>query len=107
MTAHRTAGGGGATPPPRSWIERIEDPDEPLFTVAVATDLLGTDPQTLRRLESAISMCGDRSSGNQRRYSRRDLETLYSACSLNAQGFSPAVTAKILQAQIQVSGIRI
>ena len=34
----------------RSWQERIGDPDEPVFTVGVAADLLGVDAQTLRRL---------------------------------------------------------
>ena len=31
------------------WRERIDDPTEPLYTIAVAADLLGVDTQTLRR----------------------------------------------------------
>ncbi len=80
----------------RTWRQRVNDPDEPLFTLAVVTELLGTDPQTLRRLERAMNYASSRPSGNQRRYSRRDLESLSVACELNGEGFSPSTVAKIL-----------
>ncbi len=80
----------------RTWRQRVDDPDEPLFTLAVVTELLGTDPQTLRRLERAMEYTSSRPSGNQRRYSRRDLESLSAACELSGEGFSPSIIAKIL-----------
>ncbi len=80
----------------RPWRQRVNDHDEPLFTLAVVTELLGTDSQTLRRLEHAMNYTSSRPSGNQRRYSRRDLESLSAACELNDEGFSPATVAKIL-----------
>lgn len=85
----RTHGGGGperATPSRRSWIERLDDPDEPLYTIAVAAELLGIDTQALRRLSVAIDQGEARPSGNQRRYSRNDLERLSAASELAADG---------------------
>jgi DNA-binding transcriptional MerR regulator len=70
----------------RSWRDRVEDPDEPLFTMAVAAELLGLDTQTLRRLGDAIDQNEARPSGNQRRYSRTDLERLSDAADLARQG---------------------
>ncbi|HET8989618.1 MAG TPA: MerR family transcriptional regulator [Acidimicrobiales bacterium] len=87
----------GAAPPPagRPWRERVSDPDEPLFTMAVAIDLLGTTPHALRRLESAIDFAGERPSGNQRRYSVRDLEVLSALCELYDRGLSPQTAATV------------
>jgi DNA-binding transcriptional MerR regulator len=87
------------TPPGRNWRDRVGDPSEPLFTMAVTIDLLGTSHQTLRRLESALGFDGTRSGGNHRRYSFDDLELLSTACDLNDQGFSPVNVAKILELQ--------
>jgi DNA-binding transcriptional MerR regulator len=83
----------------RGWRERVVDPTEPLFTIAVAIDLLGTSHQTLRRLETALGFGGTRSQGNHRRYSFDDLELLSAACDLSEQGFSPLTVAKILEMQ--------
>lgn len=93
-------------PAPRPWRDRLGDPTEPLYTIAVAIDLLGTDHQTLRRLEAAIELTGDRPSGNQRRYSREDLEALSAACDLSDQGFSPAAAARVLLHEHRASGAR-
>ena len=87
---------GAATPPAgRPWREQVVDPDEPLFTMAVAIDLLGTTPHALRRLESAIDFAGERPSGNQRRYSVRDLEVLSALCELYDRGLSPQTVATV------------
>lgn len=96
MTAPRqrgaaAAGGGGRNrpaPSSRSWRERLADPHEPLYTVAVAADLLGLDTQALRRLSATIDQDEARPSGNQRRYSHTDLERLSAARDLAAQGHS-------------------
>jgi hypothetical protein len=96
--SHRTRGDGsdGAVPPARSWEERVDDPDEPLFTMAVAADLLGLDTQTLRRLSVAIDQGEARPSGNQRRYSRHDLERLATARTLTLEGHNAQSVAVIL-----------
>lgn len=100
----RPGGGGapGSASAGRAWTERIDDPDEPLFTVAVAADLLATDSQTLRRLEDTISRTSARPSGNQRRYSRRDLEALDAALDLLRAGHPTQSVARILELQAQI-----
>jgi MerR family transcriptional regulator/heat shock protein HspR len=89
--------------PPASWQERLDDPDEPLYTVGVVSDLLGLDTQTLRRLEDAISHASARPSGNQRRYSRRDLEALADAARLASEGNAPAAIATILALERRIT----
>jgi len=95
-------GGGapkGAASSSRSWPQRLDDPDEPLYTVGVAADLLGTDNQTLRRLEEALDRSSARPSGNQRRYSRRDLVSLHAALQLVREGHPPQSAVRILALQ--------
>jgi hypothetical protein len=87
----------------RSLAERLDDPDEPLYTMAVAADLLETDDQTLRRLGDALGRRSARPSGNQRRYSRRDLEGLESALDLAREGHPPQSIARILDLQRQLT----
>jgi DNA-binding transcriptional MerR regulator len=48
-----------------------------------------------------------RPSGNQRRYSRRDLESLSAACELSGEGFSPSTIAKILSRERSARSARV
>jgi DNA-binding transcriptional MerR regulator len=84
-------------PSTRPWHERLNDPDEPLYTVAVAADLLGVDAQTIRRLQLAAVQSSARPSGNQRRYSRRDLEILAAAADLMRDGITTPAISRILE----------
>lgn len=85
------------------WQERLDDPDEPLFTVGIVADLLGIDSQALRRLGEAISHASVRPSGNQRRYSRRDIEHLAAALELSRKGHSAASINVIVELQYEVA----
>ena len=38
---------------PFDWHVRLDDPNEPLFTLAVVSELFGVDPQVIRRLDKA------------------------------------------------------
>ena len=96
----------GGAPSSRSWEQRLDDPDEPLYTVAVAADLLGTDPQALRRLGSAIEQGEARSEGNHRRYSRRDLGRLAAAMELAAGGHNSQSIAAILVLTAELEEVR-
>ena len=98
-TGKASARGDGATdavPSTRPWRDRIDDPDEPLFTMAVAAELLGLNTQALRRLSTAVDQGEARPSGNQRRYSRHDLERLSAAAELAADGHNAGSIATIL-----------
>mgnify|MGYP005815250635 CR=1 FL=1 len=108
MTAQPRRGGAspsGVAPSPRPWTERVADPSEPLYTVGVAADLLGTDNQTLRRLEDALERSSARPSGNQRRYSRLDLESLDSALTLMREGHPLQSIARIVALQAEIAAL--
>lgn len=101
MSARRATPGSDA-PSVRSWRARLDDPDEPLYTVAVAADLLGVDTQALRRLGEALDHDGRRPSGNQRRYSRHDLDLLSQALDLRNDGHAAASILVILDLERRV-----
>ncbi|HMJ76118.1 MAG TPA: MerR family transcriptional regulator [Iamia sp.] len=101
MTARRATPGPDVTAS-RSWRARLDDPDEPLYTVAVAADLLGVGTQALRRLGEALDVDGQRPSGNQRRYSRNDLERLSRAQELQDDGHAATSITRIMELEQQV-----
>lgn len=88
--------------PSRDWRDRLDDRDEALYTVAVAADLLGLDTQSLRRLGEALDHDGRRPSGNQRRYSRNDLELLSRAQQLLGEGHATASIPRIMELERRV-----
>jgi DNA-binding transcriptional MerR regulator len=88
---------------PRSWPERLADPAEPLYTSAVTAELLGIDSQALRRLEHAAGITSERPSGNQRRYSRNDIETLSRAADLANAGTQGRAIGHILELEQQLA----
>jgi hypothetical protein len=97
-SARRRGDARRATPTaPRSLADRLDDPNEPLYTMAVAAELLGTDDQTLRRLGDALSVAGARPSGNQRRYSRCDLEAFEAGLQLASEGHPPQSIRRIVE----------
>jgi len=102
-------GGGGRTrrssPSTPRWTTRLEDPDEPLYTLAVTADLLEVDTQTLRRLETAAGLTSERPSGNQRRFSRNDIDLLARAAELNRQGTPVAAIGHILDLERQIADL--
>jgi len=71
--------------------------------MAVAADLLGVGTQPLRRLGEALDHDGRRPSGNQRRYSRNDLEVLSRAIELQGDGHAPASIPRIMELERQVA----
>lgn len=57
-------------------MQAFDDPDQPVFSISTAAQLLHISPQTLRLYETEGLILPARSSGNQRKYSRNDLERL-------------------------------
>ena len=51
-------------------------PDRAVFVISVAAELAGMHPQTLRMYERRGLVRPERTSGNSRRYSERDIERL-------------------------------
>ncbi len=85
------------------WRARLDDADEPLYTIAVVADLLDVDQQIVRRLEGQDLMSTARSEGNQRRYSRRDVERLARALDLVEQGMTRTAGVRILVLEARVA----
>lgn len=109
MSRSRPARGPGrpaAGPSPRPWQQRLDDPDEPLYTLAITADLLGIDVQTVRRLEAQAGLTSTRPSGNQRRYSRTDLHTLSRARDLARDGTQGQAIARILELEDELADLR-
>ncbi len=72
--------------------EESQEDHEPLYTIGVVSRLLGCEPSSLRRYENAGLVEPQRTEGNTRLYSNRNLEalrrihTLIEEEKLNAQG---------------------
>lgn len=90
---------------PRSWRDRLDDPDEQLFTMAVVANLFDMDTQALRRLSDVVTDTGQRPSGNQRRFSRRDLEVFGRALELVNDGHNVAAVLRIVELEDQVGAL--
>ncbi len=91
---------------PISWQRRLDDPAEPLYTLAVVSDLLGVDPQTVRRMEIPQVAQPARPSGNQRRYSRNDVALLAHAFQLSKEGLSIGAIARVLALEQEVERLQ-
>jgi DNA-binding transcriptional MerR regulator len=88
------------------WHVRLDDPNEPLYTLAVVSDLFDVDPQVIRRMEQAGVCAAQRTDGNHRRYSRNDIEAIGRAFSMRRDGVPPNAMAHIIALQHQVAALR-
>src|SRR5438270_317024 len=98
------AGGPGAAVPGRGLGSAGVSPggadrDRGLFSIAVAAELAGLHPQTLRIYEREGLLDPARSAGGTRRYSRRDIGRLQEICALTADGLNLAGIRRVLQLQ--------
>jgi MerR family transcriptional regulator/heat shock protein HspR len=88
------------------WQHRLDDPAEPLFTLAVVSDLLGVDPQTVRRMDIPELTQPARPSGNQRRYSRNEVVLLAHALRLSSEGLTTPAISRILALEQEVARLK-
>ena len=88
------------------WHVRLDDPNEPLFTLAVVSELFGVDPQVIRRMDQAGVCAAQRTEGNHRRYSRHDIEAIGQAFSMRRDGVPHNAMAQIMALQHQVAALR-
>jgi MerR family transcriptional regulator, heat shock protein HspR len=91
---------------PFDWQVRLDDPSEPLFTLAVVSELFGVDPQVIRRLDQAGVCAAQRTEGNHRRYSRQDIEAIGQAFTMRRAGVTHNAMTQILALQQQVDSLR-
>ena len=72
------------------------DADTPVFAIAVAAELAGMHPQTLRQYDRIGLVVPGRTSGGSRRYSTRNIEQLREVAQLSSEGMSLPAIARLL-----------
>ena len=74
----------------------------PMFAIAMAAELAGMHPQTLRQYDRVGLVSPDRTVGKSRRYSMRDVEQLREVARLSAEGLNLEGIRRILELENQV-----
>src|SRR3954447_9008502 len=80
--------------------------DDPIFAIAVAAQLAGMHPQTLRQYDRIGLVSPRRTAGKSRRYSMRDVAQLREVARLGAEGISLEGSRPILGLGDEVSALR-
>jgi MerR family transcriptional regulator, heat shock protein HspR len=75
----------------------------PVFAIAMAAELTGLHPQTLRQYDRLGLVSPTRTAGQSRRYSMRDVAQLREIAGLSAQGLNLEGIKRILELEDQVS----
>jgi MerR family transcriptional regulator/heat shock protein HspR len=88
--------------------QRRELPEErAVYIISVAAELAGVHPQTLRIYERKGLLRPERTSGNTRRYSQRDIERLRIIQELTQEeGVNLAGVKRIMQMQLELERMR-
>jgi len=82
-------------------------PDRAVFVISVAAELAGMHPQTLRMYERKGLLRPERTSGNSRRYSERDIERLRLIQELTQDaGVNLAGVKRIMELQREVERLQ-
>ncbi len=82
------------------------DEDAPVFAIAVAAELAGMHPQTLRQYDRIGLVVPGRTRGGSRRYSARNIQQLREVARLSAEGMSLPAIARILDLEDDVRMLR-
>lgn len=81
------------------------DEFSPLFAIAVAAELSGMHPQTLRQYDKLGLVSPRRTAGQSRRYSVRDIAQLREISRLSAEGLNLTGIRRILELENQVAAL--
>jgi MerR family transcriptional regulator/heat shock protein HspR len=82
------------------------DADEPILAIAVAAELAGMHPQTLRQYDRIGLVSPRRTAGKSRRYSLRDVAQLREVQRLSGEGVSLEGIRRVLELENEVVGLR-
>ncbi|MGF3056320.1 heat shock protein transcriptional repressor HspR [Microbacterium sp. YY-01] len=82
------------------------DPDAPVFAIAIAAELTGMHPQTLRQYDRIGLVVPGRTRGGSRRYSVRNVEQLREVAQMSAEGMSLPAIARLLELENEVRRLR-
>lgn len=75
----------------------------PIFAIAVASELAGMHPQTLRQYDRIGLVSPNRTAGKSRRYSMRDVAQLREIARLSAEGLNLEGIRRIVELENQVT----
>lgn len=82
------------------------DPDRAIYIISVAAELAGVHPQTLRVYERKGLLQPQRTQGNTRRYSQKDIELLQRIQELTTEGINLAGVMRVLELEGQIEKFR-
>src|SRR6478735_6967540 len=78
------------------------DADAPIFAIAVAAELSGMHPQTLRQYDRLGLVVPERTSGGSRRYSLHHVAQLREVARMSAEGIGLPAIVRILELEDRV-----
>ena len=81
------------------------DESSPIFAIAVAAELSGLHPQTLRQYDRLGMVSPRRTAGQSRRYSMRDVVQLREIARLSSEGLNLEGIRRILELENQVAAL--
>jgi len=83
----------------------LDDPRAPLYSVGQVARMLDVQQAFLRRLDTHDIVSPARSDGQQRRYSRNDIEDVQEAVGLIGEGLTLGGVRRVLDLQEKVRGL--
>ena len=83
-----------------------DDQSLPFFTVGQVSSMLDVQQPFLRRLEDFELVAPERSDGNQRRYSRDDIDRVADIVGLIDEGLTLAGVRRVLELQAEVDALK-
>jgi MerR family transcriptional regulator/heat shock protein HspR len=83
-------------------VRRREDSNQAMYIISVAAELAGVHPQTLRVYERKGLVSPQRTQGNTRRYSPRDIRLLRRIQELTTEGINLAGVMRVLELETEI-----
>jgi MerR family transcriptional regulator/heat shock protein HspR len=83
----------------------LDDDSVPFYTISQVAQILGLQPAALRRLDEQRIVSPSRSEGNQRRYSRHEVERLREVIKLTDDGVTLPGVREVLALRQRVSDL--
>jgi MerR family transcriptional regulator/heat shock protein HspR len=86
-------------------MARASDDNQAIYIISVAAELAGVHPQTLRVYERKGLLQPQRTQGNTRRYSERDIDRLRRIQELTREGINLAGVMRIMELENHVEAL--
>ena len=85
---------------------RPNDQDRPMYVISIAAELAGVHPQTLRVYERKGLLSPQRTEGNSRRYSDRDIAVLQRIQELTNEGINLTGVMRIMELEHDLAAMK-